>query len=156
MQALTIKAKGDTEQALEPLGRALKLAEPEGYVRRFVDEGVGMLELLSEAERKKITPAYVSKLLAAFELENGGEAARTLEDVESSGKQALPDLTESLTKRELEILRLLAQGFSNKEISQELYRALDTIKGHNRNIFSKLQVQNRTQAVAKAREMDLL
>lgn len=157
VQALTYKARGNHEQALECLERALNLAEPEGYVRSFVDEGVDMLELLSEANRKKIMPAYVSTLLAAFGTEDNGRAASTQpEDIKSSGKQASLELTEPLTKRELEILKLLAQGHSNKEISQELYRALDTIKGHNRNIFSKLQVQNRTQAVAKARKLGLI
>jgi LuxR family maltose regulon positive regulatory protein len=128
----------------------LILAQPEGYVRLFVDEGDPMRALLldfrainekqargSNAELKE----YVDKLLAAFALP---------EDTPPS------NLVELLSQRELEVLRLVAQGLSNQEISERLFIALSSVKGHNQLIFSKLQVKSRTEAVARARELSLL
>jgi LuxR family transcriptional regulator, maltose regulon positive regulatory protein len=132
-----------------PLHQALTLAEPEGYVRIFVDEGPLMAQLLSEAVAREIMPDYTGKLLAIFEAEKQ----------KSEGKSFLPpaqSLTEPLSQRELEILRLIAQGLSNREISGRLFLALNTVKGHNQKIYSKLQVQSRTEAIARARELDLL
>ena len=135
-----------------PLERALTLAEPEGYVRIFVDEGRPMAQLLSEAAAHGIMPYYTAKLLAVFEAEEHKSAD------ESHVPPALPahSLTEPLSQRELEVLQLIAQGLSNREISERLFLALDTVKGHNRNIFRKLQVRRRTEAVARARELGLL
>ena len=113
-------------------------------------------------------PVYVSKLLAAFEVEQqrfpAGLASSPgkSEDV-SDLSHALPEvhrdsgpLVEPLSQRELEILRLIAEGLSNHEICTRLFLALNTVKGHNRNIFDKLQVQSRTEAVARARQLGLL
>jgi LuxR family maltose regulon positive regulatory protein len=94
-------------------------------------------------------PTYTDKLLAAFEAEK-----RKSED-RSYLSPAQP-LIESLSQRELKILELIAQGLSNREIGERLFLALDTVKGHNRNIFDKLQVQSRTEAIARARELGLL
>jgi LuxR family maltose regulon positive regulatory protein len=108
-----------------------------------------MAQLLSEAAGRGIMPDYTYKLLAAFEAEEG----------EGTDKLYLPTtqpLIEQLSQRELEVLQLVAQGLSNREISERLYLALSTIKGHNRIIFNKLQVQRRTEAVARARELGLL
>jgi LuxR family maltose regulon positive regulatory protein len=94
-------------------------------------------------------PDYIGKLLSAFEAEK-----RKSED-----KPPLPPtqpLIEPLSQRELEVLRLIAQGLSNREIGERLFLALDTVKGHNRIIFDKLQVQRRTEAVARAHELGLL
>jgi LuxR family transcriptional regulator, maltose regulon positive regulatory protein len=157
LQALAHHAQGDLPAALLPLQHALKLAEPEGYVRIFVDEGPPMAQLLSKAAASGIVPEYTGKLLTVFKAE----------EQKSEGKANLPPaLPEGhrdgespgglLSQRELEVLRLIAQGLSNREISQRLFLALNTVKGHNRKIYGKLQVQSRTEAIARARELDLL
>jgi LuxR family maltose regulon positive regulatory protein len=152
LQALAHEAQGDIPSALVPLERALTLAEPEGYVRVFVDEGRPMAQLLSEAAAHGIMPDYTARLLAVFEAEEQKSAD------ESHLPTALPaqPLTEPLSQRELEVLQLIAQGLSNREISERLFLALDTVKGHNRRIFGKLLVQRRTEAVAKARSLNIL
>ncbi|MBV5347469.1 helix-turn-helix transcriptional regulator, partial [bacterium] len=149
LQASAYHAQGDLPAALLPLQRALALAEPQGYVRMFLDEGSSMLQLLREASAREIMPDYTDKLLAAFEAEKQ----------KSEDKPDLPPaklLIESLSQRESTILQLIAQGLSNREIGERLFLALDTIKGHNRKIFDKLQVQSRTEAIARARELGLL
>jgi LuxR family maltose regulon positive regulatory protein len=111
-----------------------------------------MAHLLSEAAANGIMPNYVGKLLAVFEAEK-----RKIEDKpDLSPAPSAQALSEPLSQRELEVLRLIAQGLSNREISERLFLALDTVKGHNRKIFDKLQVQSRTEAVARARELGLL
>lgn len=149
LQASAYRDQGDLPAALLSLQRALALAEPEGYVRVFLDEGSSMMQLLREAAAGEIMPDYTGKLLAAFEAEQ-----RKSED-----RSSLPPtqpLIEPLSQRELEILRLVAQGLTNRQIAERLFLALDTVKGHNRIIFDKLQVQRRTEAVARARELGLL
>jgi LuxR family maltose regulon positive regulatory protein len=149
LQAIAYHAQGDLPAALLPLQQALTLAEPEGYVRMFLDEGPSMLQLLREASAREITPDYTGKLLAAFEAEKR----------KSEEKTDLPPaqpLINPLSQRELKILQLIAQGLSNREIGERLFLALDTVKGHNRIIFDKLQVQRRTEAVARAHELGLL
>ena len=95
-----------------------------------------------------MNPIYISKILAACKAE---------ETIDNKPSQSiLLPLNESFSERELEILKLIAQGLSNREISNRLFLALNTIKGYNRKIFGKLQVQRRTEAVAKARELNLL
>jgi len=149
-EALAHQAQGHAPQALAALERALTLAKPEGYLRTFVNEGEAMRLLVSDFRRKMDGHshpllAYADKLLAAF----GSPSDSPITTPQSQ----LPD---ALTPRELEILRLVAQGLSNTEISQRLYLALSTVKGHNLRIFGKLQAQNRTKAVARARELGLL
>lgn len=146
LQAVALHAHGDKHRAVQLLGDALELAEPEGFIRIFVDEGIPMAQLLAEASAHGIMPDYVDKLLAAFELDFG------LASPSAKSKIRI----EPLSKRELEVLELITQGLSNTEISQTLFLALDTVKGHNRKIFGKLQVQRRTEAVARARELGLL
>jgi LuxR family transcriptional regulator, maltose regulon positive regulatory protein len=152
LQALAHEAQAESSSALVPLERALTLAEPEGYVRVFVDEGRPMAQLLSEATAHGIMPDYTAELLAVF------EAEEQKSEGESHLPPALPaqSLIEPLSQRELEVLRLIAQGLSNREISERLFLALITVKGHNRNIFRKLQVRRRTEAVARARELGQL
>ncbi len=152
LQALAHEAQGERPSALASLERALTLAEPEGYVRVFVDGGIPMARLLSEAAAHGIMPDYTARLLAAFEAE-----AHKSED-ESHLPHARPaqPLTEPLSQRELEVLQLIAQGLSNREISERLFLVLSTVKGHNQAIFGKLSVQRRTEAVARARELGLL
>jgi LuxR family transcriptional regulator, maltose regulon positive regulatory protein len=149
LQAVAFHLKGEKKPAVQVLSEALALAEPSGFIRIFVDEGAPMAQLLSEASAQRIMPDYVGKLLAAFKAE----------DQKSEDKSSLPTAkpnSESLSQRELEVLQLLAQGLSNREISERLFLALDTVKGHNRLIFDKLHVQRRTEAVARARELGLL
>jgi LuxR family maltose regulon positive regulatory protein len=139
--SLALQAQGKSDAALMALKRALTLAEPEGYVRVFVDEGAAMAGLLA---RVTSFPAYVARLLAAFQ---GPE-------VESAGAPSA--LFEPLSQRELEILRLLAEGLSNRQIAARLVLAVGTVKAHVHTIYGKLGVQGRVQAIARARELGLL
>ena len=128
------------------------MAEPGGFVRIFVDEGIPMARLLSEASDYGIMPDYIARLLVVFDAE----------EQKSDDKSNLPPaspaqpLIEPLSRRELEVLGLIAHGLSNHEISERLFLALSTVKGHNLKIFGKLDVQRRTEAVARARELGLL
>jgi LuxR family maltose regulon positive regulatory protein len=149
VQAIAAGVRGDVDAALVALGRALALAEPEGYVRTFVDEGPPMARLLAEASRRGIMPVYAGRLLAAFGTSVGP-------DQDTSPLAVDQPLAEPLSARELEVLHLIAEGRSNREIGDQLYLALDTVKGHNRKIFGKLGVQSRTEAIARARELELL
>ncbi len=148
-QAIALRALGKEDEASGLLGEALALAEPGGFIRAFVDEGPPMAELLHASAARGIMPDYIGKLLAAFEPE---ERKR---EVESDLPSSRPSLA-LLSRRELEVLRLIAEGLSNDEIGKRLFLALDTVKGHNRKIFDKLQVKRRTEAVARARELGLL
>jgi LuxR family maltose regulon positive regulatory protein len=152
LQAVAHHAHGEKDKAVQLLGDALALAEPGGFIRLFVDEGSPMAQLLSEAAAHGMMPDYTGKLLAAFESEkqrSAGESARLT-------APSLQPLIEPLSQRELEVLQLIAQGLSNREIGERLFIALNTVKGHNRNIYSKLQVQRRTEAIVRARELGLL
>jgi LuxR family transcriptional regulator, maltose regulon positive regulatory protein len=150
LQAVALQAHGEKDKAVHLLLDALTLAEPGGFIRLFVDEGLPMAHLLSEAAARGMLPDYTGKLLAVFKAEE-----QKREDTSSRPLPAQP-LIEPLSRRELEVLHLIAQGLSNQEICERLFLALDTVKGHNRNIFDKLQVQRRTEAVARARELGLL
>ena len=149
LQTIALYAHGEKKKAVQVLGEVLALTETNGFIRLFIDEGELMAELLSAAAALGFSPDYANKLLAAYEVEMKGEQPTS----------TIPDpsfLIEPLSPRELEILRLIAQGLSNTEISRRLFLTLNTIKGHNWHIFSKLQAQNRTEAVARARELGLL
>ncbi len=135
-------------QALAALERALALAEPEGYMRLFLDEGPAMLALLRLAHAGGKAPTYLTMLLVAA----GEQAATTA----SHPTPRSTILVEPLTDRELEVLRLLAVGASNEEIAEQLVIAIGTVKRHVSNIFGKLTVSNRTQAVARAQLIGLL
>jgi LuxR family transcriptional regulator, maltose regulon positive regulatory protein len=148
LQAIALQAHGDRDAALDLLLGALALAEPGDLVRSFADEGVPMARLLSAAAAYGTMPAHARKLLELFETGSQPTNGRSPPSV------AQP-LVEPLSPRELEVLRLIAQGLSNHQIGERLFLALDTVKGHNRKIFGKLQVQRRTEAVARARELGL-
>jgi LuxR family transcriptional regulator, maltose regulon positive regulatory protein len=152
LQAIAHKAHGDHEMALQVLSDALAQGEEEGFVRAFVDEGAPMVELLSEANAAGIKTGYTRRLLDAF----AGEGPAITSARETQPVRSSPTLIESLSRREIEVLRLVAEGLSNKEISERLFLSLATVKGHNRVIFRKLQVQRRTEAIARARELGLL
>ncbi len=147
--AAALRADSEIDKAVQVLSDVLALAAPGGFIRIFVDKGIPIARLLSKAAAQGIMPDYVDKLLAVFESE----------EQKSKDKSSLPSaqpLIEPLSERELQILRLIAQRLSNREISERLFLALSTVKTHNRNIFGKLQVHRRTEAVARARELGLL
>ncbi len=161
--ALAAGAQGDDAQAMAALERALSLAEPEGYVRTFVDEGEPMAALLSKvlrARRKErvarsqnAASEYVGKLLAAFR----GPSGRRAPSAETTDTlQTARPLPEPLSGRELQVLRLVAAGKSNREIAGQLFVTVDTVKKHLTHVFNKLGASSRTQAVAQARQLRLL
>ncbi|MBK7318822.1 LuxR C-terminal-related transcriptional regulator [Candidatus Villigracilis affinis] len=155
LQAFALQAKGESAQAISSLEKALSLAEPEGYLRIFVNEGE-FLRLLILDVRSAIEKSpyflfgYVEKLLAEF------PQPTELQIQKSKFENPKPELIDPLSDRELEVLRLIAQGLSNQEITQKLVVTLSTVKGHNLRIFAKLQAKSRTEAVARARELGLL
>ncbi len=151
LQALAYEAQADVQSAASYLERALSLAEPEGYVRTFLDEGPPMVRLLSKAAGRGKSSAYAAKLLTVFNNTQG-----LIEKLPVQPATLSQPLIEPLSKREIEVLQLIAQGLSNREIGERLFLALDTVKGHNRNIFGKLQVKRRTEAVASANALGLL
>jgi LuxR family maltose regulon positive regulatory protein len=148
LRALAYHVQGDRTAALATLERALLLAEPGGYVRLFVDEGAPMLALLRLALVRSRVPGYVTTLLRAF-----GELA-DLTAPRSAPRRS--SLLEPLTGREREVLHLLAEGASNREIARRLVLSVGTVKKYVYNICSKLGVQSRTQALARARTLHLL
>jgi LuxR family maltose regulon positive regulatory protein len=167
LQAVALHTHGENDKAMQLLADALALAEPGGFIRIFVDEGepmrllildfrlqspersgVGLwIEKQSRAQDHKLI-GYVDRVMAAF--------ARPAAMPQSKISNLKSTMVESLSQRELEVLQLIAQGLSNREISERLFLALSTVKGHSRIIFDKLQVQRRTEAVARARELGLL
>ena len=155
LRARALQKGGEPSEALATLQRALTIAEPEGYVRVFVDEGEPLAALLSEflnAWRKGSRDAhhralldYVRRLLAAF--------GSPQPSVEPSPE---PPLLASLTARERKVLALIASGLSNQEIAARLFVEVSTVKSYANSIFRKLGVQSRTQAVAEARALHLI
>ncbi len=149
LQAMAYQANDEKDSAVRVLGKALALAEPGGFIRIFVDEGLPMMQLLAHVAVLGVMPDYLGQLSSAF------KAAQK----KSEGKPLLPhppSLIEPLSQRELEILRLIAQGLSNREISERLFLALITVKVHNHKNLRKIQAKSRTEAVARARDLGLL
>jgi LuxR family maltose regulon positive regulatory protein len=151
--ALAQQAQGNIPAALIPLERALTLAEPEGYVRMFVDEGSALSHLVSKAAARGILPDYASRLVAAFGTEHEHSAGESLLFANSPTALAL---TEPLTQRELDVLRLLKTDLSGPEIADQLVVAPSTIHTHTKSIYNKLNVTNRRAAVKRAAELHLL
>jgi LuxR family maltose regulon positive regulatory protein len=129
----------------------LKQAEPEGYVRLFVDAGLPVARLLYQAIEHNIAPDYARRLLAAFPRTNWSPQPERAQIA-----RRREDLIEPLSERELEVLRLIDQGLSNSEIAAKLMLSTGTVKVHTHNIFGKFGVSSRTQAVNKARALGLL
>jgi LuxR family transcriptional regulator, maltose regulon positive regulatory protein len=154
LQALALRAKDEKSRAMDVMGQALALAEPEGYIRTFVDEGPPMAELLSEVleaqqrgrldSPRRIPAHYLRKLLAVLERDASG------------GALPAARLPEPLSERELEVLQLIAAGNTNRRIATELFVSVGTVKTHLNNLYRKLDVHSRTQALARARELNLL
>lgn len=155
LQALAHKAQGNTSFALTILEHALNLAKPEGYVRVFVDEGLPMAELLHEAAIQSIMPDYVNKLLVVFGAEKQQCSGQTNSPPQSLDPRA-NSIRESLSERELEILSLIAAGKKNQEIADQLIISINTVRYHTKNLYGKLGVNKRTQAVARSHELDLI
>lgn len=148
IQALGLQKQANTSQAITVLETALSLAEPGGFVRTFVDEGLSMAQLLYETLSRGIASDYVQRLLAAFPAPE--QAAQP------DAKTSKFELIEPLSEREIQVLQLMAEGLTNPEIAERLYVSLNTVKVHSRNIYGKLGVNNRTQAGARARALGIL
>ncbi|MEJ5310585.1 MAG: LuxR C-terminal-related transcriptional regulator [Anaerolineae bacterium] len=151
LQVLVYHIQGDLTHALATLQQALSLAEPEGYARVFLDEGPPMAELLRLGAQRGVwrparLAAYADRLLAAFP----DFVVRPSASVPPAG------LIEPLSERELEVLRLLDDGFSNRQIAEKLIVTVGTVKSHVHNIYGKLGVERRTEALARARDLHLL
>jgi len=144
LQALTLQARGSGRAALGPIRKALSLAAPEGFLRTFLDEGPSLATLLGRASSQGFMPPYLDVVLSAF---RGGLIA---------GDATNPSRSGVLTQREREVLRHIAVGESNQEIAQRLFLTIATVKRHASNIYLKLGVTSRTQAVARARQRGLL
>jgi len=144
LESIVLDAIGDTEKAIVVLKQALKTAEPQGYIRLFIDEGEPMAKLLRLAASRGIMLSYVNKLRSAMHNQKQ----------EQSDKQS--PLVEPLSQRELEVLELLDAGKSNHQIADELILSIGTVKKHVYNIYSKLGVERRTQAISRSRELGLI
>jgi LuxR family maltose regulon positive regulatory protein len=148
LNALAWQAQGEPATALQSFKRSLSWAEPEGYLRLFLEAGTEVIPLLRRAASRGIRPEYVDKLLLAF----GVEGRAGVPDIQPSSPQPLP---EPLTPRELEVLSLICDGLSNSEIARRLTVTLNTVKKHSSHIYGKLDVSSRTQAIVRARELGL-
>ena len=146
-EALARFALGDRGRAIDSLARALEIGESEGYVRSF-DEGRTLTELLMDAAHRGIARSYVEHILQAIGSHSGHDA--------SASRRAVDGLVESLTEREAEVLRLLDSGLPNREIADQLVISVGTVKRHTANIYAKLGVESRTQAIVRARSLGLL
>jgi len=150
LQALTFQSGGDMNQALAIIEKSFNLGKPRGFYRIFVDEGQPMARLLYKALDRGIAPNYVNRLLQGFPIKEPEQIEQSVSQVPESG------YIEPLSEREIEVLQLIAEGLTNQEIAARLILSMYTVKTHNRNIYGKLGVNSRTQAVAKARTLGIL
>jgi LuxR family transcriptional regulator, maltose regulon positive regulatory protein len=161
--ARALQGENEMEQAIAALVQALVLAEPEGYVATFVSEGQPMATLLTQvrdaqkkerdASARRVSPEYIRKLLTVL----SGETLPSPNDTaHQEAVQSPGEPIEALSEREREVLQRLAAGMSNQAIAQEFIVSVGTIKTHLNNIYGKLNVHSRTQAVARARALHLL
>jgi LuxR family maltose regulon positive regulatory protein len=164
LQALSLSLLRDGEQSqnttqpvLELLEKCLQLGKTEGFVRLYVDEELSMAALLQQAIARGIEPDFVQKLLDAFAKQEDKEQAPVTESRRPSSTFGVPSrLVEPLSERELEVLHLVAMGRTNKEIARQLIVSPGTVKAHTASIYRKLDVANRTEAAARARDLGLL
>jgi LuxR family maltose regulon positive regulatory protein len=165
LQALAHQMQGDIPAALAPFSRALMMAEQEGYVRLFVDEGPPMAHLLQQALAHGILPGYVEKLLAAFpesDTVTGRQGDKEVDRVSVSLVSRSPrlpvsqSLVEPLSARELAVLRLFNTELSGPEIARELVIGLSTVRTYTKSIYTKLNVNSRRAAVKRAAELGLI
>lgn len=149
LQALAYQSRNDKQKALAALEQALSLAEPEGYVRLFVDKGLALASLLRQAASRNNNPRYALKLLVAFGLSQAGKDSTVLQRQDQA-------LEEPLTEREIKLVQYLPTHLSSTEIAQELTISANTVRFHIKNIYGKLNVHNRDDAVQRAKELGLL
>jgi LuxR family transcriptional regulator, maltose regulon positive regulatory protein len=142
LRAILYQTRRDLPQALSALGEALELSVPAGFIQDFLDEGELLIQLLHEAVRHQVKAGFAQQVLQRYSSDRPAEKPIGLD--------------EPLSERELEVLKLVAKGFTNQEIAARLYLSLRTIKFHTSNIYGKLGVKSRTEVVAKARELGLL
>ena len=150
LQAIVHETNDDKILAVKSLKQAILLAEPEQHFQVFVDEGERLHQLLNESDIRKIKPDYISKLLAVIEKKKATNEYRETPTTFVQG------VIEPLSERELVMLQLISQGLSNREICDKLFLALSTVKGYNQNLYSKLRVKSRTEAIVRAHELKLL
>lgn len=150
IQSLVYEARGKTDQAISILEKAISKAEPGGFIRLFVDEGPPLARLLYEAYNRGIAQEYISTLLAAFLI------PEFQHPVFKRRIHLGTELITPLTDREIEILQLISEGLTNKEIASRLYLSLSTVKVHNMHIYEKLNVSNRREAVIRAKVLGIL
>jgi LuxR family maltose regulon positive regulatory protein len=158
LQALLHDTLGDGPLAQEKLATALALAEPGGFIRLFVDLGPQMADLLKRLQEQDVAVDYIEKLLVAFR----DDEQVLVQDVSGEAKAPLAlaarpqPLEDSLTNRELDVLELLVHRLRNKEIAEKLFLSPETVKGHLKSMYQKLQVSNRREAVEKAKALGIL
>jgi LuxR family maltose regulon positive regulatory protein len=152
LQALVRQLKGESRQALSSMERALTLAEPEGYTRSFIEPGPVMADLLRGCIAEGIAVTYAGKLLDAIQADGRDRAGLPTSGGEAQDLRYLDPLSE----RELEVLRLLTTSLTQREIAEELFISLNTLRSHVKSIYSKLNVHNRMAAVRRAQDLDLL
>ena len=140
IHTLLAQAAETKDEALKILAEGLKLSQPEGFIFTYVEAGEGLVPLLREAARQGIMPDYVGQILNAC----------------NSKAKSNAQLVELLSERELEVLRLMVAGFSNREIAAELVISTGTAKTHVHNVCGKLGVRNRTEAAIRAKELGLV
>jgi LuxR family maltose regulon positive regulatory protein len=150
LKALAQDCLGESTEAIATLDYALSLAEPVGYVRILIDEGVPLATLLRKIIAGGNHKDYASKLLSLVVPQPQALS------IQLAFHRTAQGMTEVLSKREIEVLKLVAGGKSNQEIASELYLAMGTVKKHIYNIFSKLGVDSRTKAIARARELSII
>lgn len=150
LQAVVYHALNQKDMALKVLNESLALARRGGFIRIFVDEGLPMAQLLQTANSRELRQDYVRQLLSAFSMPSAAQAAG------SQTTNPESQWVDPLSQREIEVLQLIASGLSNQEIADQLYLSLHTVKVHARNIYGKLAVKNRTQAVAQAKALGIL
>jgi LuxR family maltose regulon positive regulatory protein len=155
LQALLSAAKGDQAAARTALQQAITLAEPGRFIRLFVDLGPSMARLLDQLGHQGVAAGYVNQILAAFADQKEGRRKTKTEPL-SLAPGAPPSLLEPLTPREMDVLALLGQHLTNKEIAEALVISPGTVKTHTLNIYRKLDVHRRQQAVARAKGLNIL
>jgi LuxR family maltose regulon positive regulatory protein len=179
LQSLNYQKQSQSDQALAALAHAITLAEPGGFIRPFLDLGIEMAELLARLSQRGVALEYIARILAAFRMSGDGRrmtdengsvidhrrsapASSVVVSTQARGRLSSPvgdatgGLVEPLTPRELDVLALLAQGLTNKEIAQSSVIAHGTVRQHAYNLYQKLQVNNRQQAVKKASDLGIL
>ena len=153
LQAVHHDTLGEKSAALDKLSTALNLAEPSGFIRLFVDLGPQMFGLLKQLARQNVHLAYIGQILAAFRDDEQAVLTEAANQPVTSDQQPL---VEPLTNRELDVLELLVQRLSNKEIAAKLFISAETVKGHLQNLYKKLGVNKRREAVEKAKNLGIL